>query len=391
MTPEEQLEWFDELNTLLSIRLNLDEFDRIPDQFRDYSIGSGRVTFAVDDEFEVDLTIADEDPEKQFWFIDFRFNFSPAPSTLSDTLRAFLEAQVNEELAKDGLQGCYKFLHEFVLTYKINEIRRQAIELNYGSWTKTLTVERLNRALAIQYWTNRYGPKAPKSWIMLAVSSGKESPTKRGQPAMSHLVVRWYRDGKEIKGVDLAFDQTTLSAEKLLKAAIARHVEHILTTIHAQLRPSPRFAKRESSMVIDISRTEPLESSLAVQLASDETVTLRIEPVTGAVSMNPHTPYTHRGEQMLNTSGKNPADEGVTCLELMRKHYLNEQFNRRGKGLGWGTVANPLDLDNLRRMLKHKSKETPSTICFQRRGWPPNWYVMLALSLSGDEWWLFST
>ncbi len=114
---------------MLSVRLTLDEYDKIPFQFRDYSISSGRVTFKVEGEFEVDLTIADEDFEKQFWFIDFRFLFQPAPAELSDRVRQFIEKKVNDALATDGLAGCYRFLHEFVLTHKISEFYRQALDL----------------------------------------------------------------------------------------------------------------------------------------------------------------------------------------------------------------------------------------------------------------------
>jgi mediator of RNA polymerase II transcription subunit 14 len=382
------LKWIDDLNTLLAVRLNLDDFDKVPYHFRNYNIESGRVTFKVEGEFEVDLTIADEDFDKQFWFIDFRFAFSPAPSKLSDGLRAFLERRVNEELLKDGLSGCYRFLHEYVLTHKINELKRQANELNRSSWTETLVVEPLDRALAIQYWSNRYSAKAPKSWILLGVHSSKKQNGRKDEKSTSFLSLHWYRDGKEIKDVDLPFDATTLSAESLLKTVIARHVEHILSTIHGKLAPAPRFMKRESAMVLQISRTEPIESALIMQLGCDEDVTLRIEPVTGLVSMNPHTQNTLRGELSLNSGNVDPAEEGVPCLEIIRRQYILDQLNRRGKCLGWATTTNPLQPDDIKMMLK--TRETPNTFCFQRQGWDQKWYVMMALSLSGDEWWLFS-
>ncbi|EEY22439.1 predicted protein [Verticillium alfalfae VaMs.102] len=51
LTPEEQHKWIEELNTLLSLRLNLDDYDKIPQQFKNYTIKSGRVTFTVEGEF----------------------------------------------------------------------------------------------------------------------------------------------------------------------------------------------------------------------------------------------------------------------------------------------------------------------------------------------------
>ena len=118
------------------MRLNLQEYDNIPPPFRDYTIKSGRVTFNVPGEFEIDLTIADEDPEKQFWFIDFRFLFSPSVLELPSHLRFYIESKVNAVLLADGLPGCYKLLHEIVLTHKISEFKRQHLSSREGSGSK---------------------------------------------------------------------------------------------------------------------------------------------------------------------------------------------------------------------------------------------------------------
>ncbi|KAF9879797.1 mediator complex subunit MED14 [Colletotrichum karsti] len=386
LTPEEQLKWIDDLNTMLSLRLNLDDYDKIPHQFRTYSIHSGRVTFEVKGEFEVDLTIADEDFTKQFWFIDFRFAFSPSARKLSDGLVSFLEGQVNEILGKDGLEGCYRFLHEFVLTHKINELKRQALELSRSTWTGTLVVEPLNRALALQYWTTRYGPAGPKSWVMIAVNSAKKT---NGQPDTKHssrLVARWYRDNKEVKDVLLPFDVDNLSAEDLLKTAVARHVDHILSSIHKKLLTYPRFEKRESSMTLKISRTEPVESFLSMQLGSRESVTLVIEPVTGFAAMKPHTKYALSGENRLNYGGKDPAEDGVVCLENIRWGYVMEEFNRRGRSIGWKTCRSPLGGEDIKQLIR--TREAFQTIWLQRQGLDQDWHVMVSLSLAGDEWWL---
>ncbi|WQF77676.1 Putative mediator complex, subunit Med14 [Colletotrichum destructivum] len=386
LTPEEQLKWIDDLNTMLSLRLNLDDYNKIPHQFKDYAIHSGRVTFKVKGEFEVDLTIADEDFAKQFWFIDFRFSFSPSSSKLSDTLVSYLELRVNEILGQDGLEGCYQFLHEFVLTHKINELRRQAIELSRSTWTGTLMVEPLNRALAVQYWTARYGPNGPKSWVMVAVNSAKRTNGQIDRKHSSRLVARWYRDNKEVKDVFLPFDVDNLCAEDLLKTAVARHVEHILSSIHAKLLSYPRFVKRESSMTLKISRTEPMESCLSMQLGSRDNVTLIIQPVTGFAAIKPHTKYSLNGENRLNYGGKDPAEDGVICLENIRWGYVIEEFNRRGRSVGWKTCKSPIGSEEIKQIIR--TREGFQTIFLQRQSLGQEWYVMVSLSLSGDEWWL---
>lgn len=172
LTARDLLKELENLNTLLSIRLNLNEYDNIPISFKNYVINSGRVTFKVPGEFELDLTIADEAPESQFWFIDFRFLFSPAVQEIPYALRFHIESRVNSVLLAEGLSGCYRVLHEITLTHKISEFRRQAFDLSRSKWIDGLKVEALNRSLSIQYWLDRYTKGGPKSWIIIGVHSG---------------------------------------------------------------------------------------------------------------------------------------------------------------------------------------------------------------------------
>ncbi|KAH7160210.1 mediator complex subunit MED14-domain-containing protein [Dactylonectria estremocensis] len=385
LTPDEQIKWINDLNTLLSLRLNLEDFDKIPYHFRNYEIDSGRVTFKVAGEFEVDLTIADEDFEKQFWFIDFRFNFSPAASVPSETLKNFLEAHVNDVLSKDGLTGCYQFLHEYVLTHKLNELKRQALQLSKKSWTGTLMVEPLNRALAIQYWTSRTPPTGPKSWILIAVNSGRKQTGSPNPKASSSLMAKWYRDNKEVKDVEIPIDAETLSAETLLRTVVGRHIDYILTSIHNKLQTAPRFRNREAAMVLRVSQADPANSSLAMQVGYSDSASLVLEPTTGLFAVKPHSKFTIQYEHQLN-NGKNPAEDGVSCLENVRCGFMEDELNRRGSTLGWITKKCPLSNEELRSVVK--TREWTRTIWLQRDGWEPNWFVMVLLSLGGDEWWL---
>jgi mediator of RNA polymerase II transcription subunit 14 len=387
LSPEEQLNWIDELNTLLSLRLNLEDHDKLPYHFREYNIGSGRVTFKVKGEFEVDLTIADEDFEKQFWFIDFRFLFTPAPAELTDTLRVFLEARVNEALEKEGLQGCYNFLHEFVLTHKITEFVRQAFELARGRWVNTLKIERLNRAMSIQYWANRFPPESPKSWFILGVHSGKRAGATTINPkSTSHLTLRWFKDNKEVKDTNVTFDDADLSTEELLKKVIARHVEHILSSIHGKLQSKDRFVRREAALSLSISPNDPIESSLKMQLGRSDHVTVRIAPTTGLFSMTPQESPMSNAEEILNTQSKNLTEEGLNALEGLRCQCITDAMIRRGRSMGWTRHKNPVKPDELKPILK--TREAFKSVWLKRRGWPSQWYLMLSLSLSGDRWWL---
>ncbi|KAH7181580.1 mediator complex subunit MED14-domain-containing protein [Fusarium sp. MPI-SDFR-AT-0072] len=385
LTRQEQIQWISDLDTQLSLRLNLEDFDKIPYHFRNYEIDSGRVTFKVAGEFEVDLTIADEDFEKQFWFIDFRFAFEPAASSIPDSLKNYLEGQVNDILSKDGLLGCYQFLHELVLTHKLNELKRQASQLSRGSWTGTLKVEPLNRALAIQYWTSRAQLGSPKSWILIAVNSGRKPNGQPDPKSSSHLMAKWYRDNKEVKDTNISFDADNLSAETLLKTVIGRHVEFLLGSIHGRLQAFPRFQNRDAAMILNISHDDPATSFLSMQVGYKDSASLLVEPTTGVFAVKPHSKFTIQHEHLLN-NGKNPADDGATCLENVRCGVMEDELIRRGSTTGWNTKKSPMSKDELRSLTN--TREWTKTIWLQRTGWDPNWFVMVMLSPSGDAWWL---
>ncbi|KAL1878665.1 mediator complex subunit [Diaporthe australafricana] len=393
LTTAEQMKWINELNTLLSVRLNLVDHDKIPHQFREYTIDSGRVTFKVNGEFEIDLTIADEDFEQQFWFIDFRFTFSPAPQDLTNTLRSFLEFRVNEALGNEGLRGCYELLHELTLTHKINELRRQAVQLSRGRWIEHLKVERLNRALSIQYWTNRF-PAAgsntgTKSWIIIGVNSGRtpkpNSPPKSN--TASHLELRWFKDGKEVRDVDVSVDSQDISADALLKKIVAKHIGDILSSIHDRLLTKPRFEKRQASICLSISGEDPSESALVVQLTHAQSLTVRINPTTGFFNMQPAAQsFIYRGEAYLNQRSRNLVEDGVVQIENIRWSSEFGELVRLGEGQGWRVSRRPVASEEVRRL--HASREPHNALWLRREGWAATWYLVVCLSLAGDTWWL---
>jgi mediator of RNA polymerase II transcription subunit 14 len=389
LTAKELLKSLRDLNTLLSIRLNLHEYDKIPFQFRDYSIRSGRVTFKVPGEFEVDLTIADEDPEKQFWFIDFRFLFTPATSEIPEHLRYMIETRVNIILQRDGLAGCYKFLHELVLTHKISEIRRQAIELSRGKWIETLQVEPLHRALSIQYWLGRYGKDGPRSWIILGVDSGKR---KNGLPdprATSHISLRWFRDSKEIKDHNIPLELTTLSAEALFQAVITKHIFHILESIYKNLSTKPLFSDRQLSISFKESESEPKEPELRVQLTRQDNINITIESRTGCFAISPAFRLAMRTESHLNSLTKDPATVAHGFIENLRCIAVSEEIINRALSTGWEPLQNPgLKPEDLKPIIP---RDTLQLSWFRRPGWSQGWFIVLSASMSGERWWLMET
>ncbi|KAI1310463.1 mediator complex subunit MED14 [Xylaria venustula] len=387
ITHEEQMRWMENLNTLLSIRLNLEDHENIPEQFQDFEIDSGRVTFKVPGEFEVDLTIADEDPEKQFWFIDFRFAFQPASDELSDRLRDYLEYRVNEALQKDGLPGCYRFLHEFVLTHKITEYVRQAMDLSKGRWADMIEVERLRRAMAIHYWSSRQPLDGPRSYIIMGVSSGKDSNSAPGHGTRSRLTLRWFRDGIEVKDVQFALDDKTISTEVLLNLVIGKHIEHVLSKFHEAMKSQGRYLRHEANLGINIVGDSPAKSSLTMQLNYDQHLNIKIAPITGTLLAVPQSRGTFDLQSQLNKETRRPITEQVALLERFRCYYVEDELNRRGKSRGWSVCnPHPLKQEETRQTLGVKGPY--QFIWLKHRGLSENWYILVSQSPSGDQWWL---
>lgn len=373
------------LDTLLSIRLNLHEYDKIPWQFKDFSIKSGRVTFRVAGAFEVDLGIIDEDPDSQFWFIDLRFLFSPSISELPLGARFFTETRVNAVL-KDGLLGCYKYLHEMVLTHKITEFRKQAIDLAGGKWIDGLKVESLNRSLSIQYWVDRYGKDGPKSWIILGVHSGRRKDGRPDPKATSRLSIRWFRNAEEVKDVDIPFDTVNISTLSLLKTVVAMHVNSILTSIYEKMQKNPIFAKHQAHLSLSTSDDEPAESTLKVQLTNTEHLIVSIEPVTGRFIFSPASPIIARIEFMLNSKSRDPALDAHSYIENLRAMVILEDFTSHGLSAGWIKDTGPKIANE---ELKVKLVKSYLQIAwFRRASWLPNWFAVLTMGNDGERWFL---
>ncbi|KAK4199098.1 putative mediator of RNA polymerase II transcription subunit 14 [Triangularia verruculosa] len=391
VTPEEKDAWIEEVNTLLSARLSLEEFERIPAPFLDYKIDSGVATFSVPGEFEVDVTIGDDDFEKQFWFIDLRFRFFPAPPELSEHARLVAEMKVNNALGTDGLLGAYNYLHDLTLTAKIGEFTRQAWQLRAGRWADSLKVERLNRALAVHYWANRPHSKGSKSWIIVGVNSSKGEDGRPDPSHPSYISLRWFRDSVEVKDFDIKFDVDDICMETLLETVISRHIEHMLSSIYNKLAGKPRFAQKQGRLILSGSREKAGDFSLRMQVLDTTEVTVSMDVYTGAFTLYPQSPMASDVQRRLNTFTA-PAEEGAAVLEMLRCHYTTSALMSRAKSIRWMVSRqSPLSMDELKSIVYSgppSAREPFQTFWLKKVGWNPQWFVFMSMSLGGDQWWL---
>lgn len=371
------------INTLLSIRLNLQE--NVPSVFRNYSIASGRVTFHVTGEFEVDLSIAEESPSSQLYFVDFRFAFSPTLTELpAGRLRDEIEGRANEVLKHGGLQGLFDFLHSLVLTHQLLVFRNQAYELANGHWSECLQIEAVHRSVVVQYWSSRPGGK---NWIEIGLKRGEEvrlSHSSRSQ-WMSHIALRWFRNGKEVDNVPVEMKLGELSLLDVLKQIVAQHINYIFQEMAAKLNETSLYSGGFMRCKRNSSTTEPLDVSLLVQLTTSKAIKVVQEPVSGRFAVLPASHLNSRAEYELNRLAS-PAIEGASPLAHLRSIASQEEIDASARTMGWEPVRslNPSQ-ETIRRLFP---KDTQRTRFFRRQAWSADWILAFATGLDGDSWWI---
>ncbi|KAF3902458.1 hypothetical protein ABW21_db0201735 [Orbilia brochopaga] len=338
LTSNEILKTFNNINTLLHLRFNLHEIP--PPYFHQYEIHSGRVTFTSPHEFELDMSIADEDHTAQLYFIDLRLTFKPALKTLpTDRLRAELEGRGNEILKHKGLIGIYEFLHDFVMTHKISILRRQFIEMAQGKWSDTLYITMIKRTLVVQYWLGKPGPK---NWIEIGIRKGipdESIPT--------------------------------------------RHTAVVLKHISRSLNQLPIFSVNHLNLQI---QSDPSElSKLVVQLTPSRDLTVIIEPITGRFALQRPSHMVIRGENTLNQFAE-AAIKAHETISRIRFMTMQEEIETRARSMGWEILKmlNP----KLADLKKFFGSATMYIMYLRKKSWSDNWILAVSLGVTGDFWWI---
>ncbi|KAL6714640.1 mediator complex subunit [Lecanora helva] len=371
------------INTLLSIRLNLHE--AIPPAFRDFSVGSGRATFHVREEFEVDLSIAEEDPSSQLFFIDFRFQFSPMSAGLpAGRLRDQIEGKANEILKREGLEGLYDFLHNFTLTHKLSVLRNQAYEMAKGYWCEHLKIEAVHRSVVVQYWLNRPGGK---NWIEIGLKRGRETakPYSLSHQRIPHIGLRWFRGGKEVTDAQVTMRLGELSLAFILKQVISLHISYNFERMAARMRETSLYSGGLLRLKSTCSATEPTDASLLVQLSTAQAIKVVQEPVAGRFSILPASRSNSRAEYELNRN-VSPASNGASQLTTLRSQVASEEADLDARSMGWEPIRSLNPNQETTQRLFGKAIQTKKF--FKKSAWLSGWILAFTSSIEGDFWWI---
>ncbi|GAB7361208.1 hypothetical protein MBLNU230_g1271t1 [Neophaeotheca triangularis] len=318
------------MNIALSTRINL--YEELPPHFQDFSIKDGRVTFRVEYEFEVDLSIAEEEPSSPYYFIDLRFAFRNSGGSLPDDIRPHLEGRVNAALAENGLGGCYDLLHNFVLTHKTNLLRSQAHAMIASHWFDCLRVENMRRSVVLQYWAELNGPK---SWVEIGVSSGRFKNATAIEKARqtSAISLRWFRRGVEVVDGLSDIDMSEPDLERVMSQTIARHCSWSLRSI-AESMSKPENS--QLSMELSESKENPADCSLLMSLPDmRRELCVHIEPVTGRFAISPSSALTERCEDRINNLQDDSTPQRLGSLLCS---ILQERFGKEAALAGWEPI-----------------------------------------------------
>ncbi|KAF2400110.1 MED14-domain-containing protein [Trichodelitschia bisporula] len=382
LTPQKMLKTLKELNVLLHLRLNL--YEDLPICLRTaYTIASGRATFSLPGEFELDVSIFDESPDAQFFFIDLRFLFSPAPELSDGPLREVIEGRVNGILATKGLHGACDFLHDFALTHKVAELRSQAQALAEREYAGAISVHDVHRELVVQYWTN--SPRG-LSWIEIGVSSGKSSdPRRRAEQEKekeitSHVHIRWTRDGQETPH-KVPVDLVDLDMERIIKSFCSAHSHTLLDEMNQSIGGHVG-EKSAITGALKSSEYEPQDNQLRLQFGSYPPVAVFLEPFTGRIAMSPGSSVVARLVKDLNANKTNWKEAHLRLPRALC--FLAQQgLERQAERVGWKTVRNL-------GLTPEKSKNAFGDYytCFFRFPDTPdaNWLIGDTVSPQGVEW-----
>ena len=359
--------------------------DIIPPPFRDYIVRNGRVKFNVPSEFEVDLSIAEEGWDSQFFFVDVRFLFSPAFHSPKGHLFDNLDQKVNAALMNSGLVGCFNLLHGLTLTYKILILFKQAVSLSNGRWLDTLRVDFLRRTLVVQYWRNKPGPK---SWIEIGVSKTSLGDLEQNSDTVHSPAVclRWFRDDMETNTREVVFNVDSLSMGTVLSSVTALHISHLLLSTYAKLRTCRLYAEDGLEVSVNTSAVEPGDCWLDVQLTKTKRLRVTIDPVTGLTLLRGVPPMINR--LCTDPSLDRPVAEDLFCrICRLRCSVVREEVESYLIQAGWILV----NIQYLRQadVRQFFPPSTSRYVVFSRcKLWHRNWLVAFTSSIDGDNWWI---
>lgn len=423
LSPSTILHTLHDLNILLSIRLALTE--KLPPEFSHYQIANGRVTFFVENSYQVQLGIADDSVDARFFLIDFQFDFHGA-HVLSPSTRARLETLANTHiLPTKGLASLFDMLLKFTQNYKLNNFYTELTELSRGLYSGLIAPKFYpdKSLVTVHYW----------------LSSSRNNSTARnmieiGLQRKKKIGIRWHREGKIVQDHGIEFGQTNISAEWLLQEIATLHVRHNISTVYGILcnygggstksnstdrrsgrqtntqkqstnspkhspdqstDPNASYNSPASTATPPTSNTNPTLNELVtmcspeklkIKLTNSHYTIYSIDRLTGRAILTNSTKLIGSVEAALNEISDKPSYVAELLIKL-RHASLQEEISARAKAVGWIVRSNmPFSGDAIRTRF---SADTKTVFCLRQTQWPARWFLLVTIgSNMQPRWWI---
>lgn len=382
LSSKELLKMLRQMNIILSIRLS--QIASLPPHLRGYIVKDGRATFAFPHEFELDITVGDENPESPLYFLDLRLNFASKDVTHLEIkkFRDRIGPQIDFLLASEGIAAACQFLNELVLTFKLNLLRQEAVTLAHSSWTDSLQVSQIQRTIVLQYWSSRPGPK---SWLEIGIASGDKikDATSGEDHNWNRIAVRWFRQGQLQKAGHGLLDEQVLSVEGILAGVTSLHFRATLKDMYEELRTWPVYSHDLLTLDVSSSAADTTQSYMDLQMTANFSVRVTLEARSGLLQLHPPTAETVRCQGVLNAPIGQPMR--YDALDNLRGEIVAINLTAAARDARWDEVQ--LEGGAYRNLYDRLTGLGKSRLkIFRPPGWSSNWMLVVCLNRHGDRW-----
>lgn len=415
LSPSTILQTLYDLNILLSIRLALTE--KLPPEFSHYDIANGKVTFYVENSYQIQFGIADDSVDARFFLIDFQFDF-PGSHALVPSTKLKLENLANNLLLTKGLTPTLRLALLISQNYKLAMIYRELVELGKGLYYGLIVPKfQPDKSLVtVKYWVSS--------------KSRNKNVIEIGLRKSQTIGIRWQREGKIITDHNIEFGQENISAEWLLQQITTLHVQHNVSIIYALLYKSLGRANLEKSKP----SVRPPSSVAATPTPSDgnqfntpntSSPTTSVTPGSNQISeesnqndivtlVSPekiklfltHSKFTIfsidklTGRTILTNSTKiissfeaglnDVSDKSQQVTEILLKlRYVSiqEEIMTKARSAGWIAKAG---MSFTAEVIKTKfAADTKQVFCLRQSSWPSMWFLLVTIGANSiPRWWL---
>lgn len=264
ITPVERKSTLQRLDQIIQYRLVSSD---LPSQMRSHRIENGRVTFHVEHEFEVSLTLMGDGPHIPWRLLDIDILVEDKETGDCRSLVHPLQVQFIHQLIQarlvdnpKPLHELYTCLHSFCLSLQLEVIHSQLVRLCRERLGDFVRVEeyRAGQNLVLQYWRDQMSKERQAYQLNIHVD-----PVDPGKPLrVAHNPTLPHKDAV---WADQAIKSEFLSVEKLLIQTIHIRTKQRLSDLRDRLKgflgPSLECAIQGSPAMLQVPLLQPCMQS----------------------------------------------------------------------------------------------------------------------------------